>query len=68
MHQHSHYGGREGEERKKVPEKVFEENIVENFLNMGKETVNQVQKPQSPIQNKPKEKHAETHSNQSGKN
>ena len=46
MHQHSHYGGREGEERKKVPEKVFEENIVENFPNMGKEIVSQVQETQ----------------------
>ena len=34
----------EGEERKKGPEKIFEEVIAENFPNMGKETVNQVQK------------------------
>ena len=33
----------EGEERGKGPEKIFEETIAENFLNMGKETVNQVQ-------------------------
>ena len=32
----------EEEEKKKGTEKVFEENIVENFLNMGKERVNQV--------------------------
>ena len=33
----------EGEEREKVPEKIFEETIVENFPNMGKEIVTQVQ-------------------------
>ena len=32
----------EGEEKKKGTEKIFEEIIVENFLNMGKEIVNQV--------------------------
>ena len=31
------------EEKKKGTEKIFEEIIVENFLNMGKEIVNQVQ-------------------------
>ena len=56
------------EEKKKGTEKIFEEIIVENFLNMGKEIVNQVQKAQTPRQDKSKEKHAETHSNQSGKN
>ena len=30
----------EGEEREKGPEKIFEEIIAENFLNMGKEIVN----------------------------
>ena len=34
------------EEKKKGPEKIFEEIIVENFLNMGKEIVNQVQEAQ----------------------
>ena len=34
----------EGEEREKGPEKIFEEIIVENFPNMGKEIANQVQK------------------------
>ena len=33
----------EGEEREKRPEKLFEEIIVKNFLNMGKETATQVQ-------------------------
>ena len=58
----------EGEEREKGPEKIFEEIIVENFPNMGKEMATQVQEVQSPIQDKPKEKHAETHSSQTGKN
>ena len=46
------------EEKKKEYEKIFEEIIVENFPNMEKEIVNQVQEAQSPIQDKPKEKHA----------
>ena len=33
----------EEEEKKKGSEKIFEEIIVENFPNMGKETVTQVQ-------------------------
>ena len=33
----------EEEEKKKGTEKIFEEIIVENFLNMGKEIVSQVQ-------------------------
>ena len=61
-------GVSEGEQREKGHEKIFEEIIVENFPNMGKEIATQVQEAQSPIQDKPKEKHAETHSNQSGKN
>ena len=34
------------EEKKKRVEKIFEEIIVENFPNMGKEIVNQVQEAQ----------------------
>ena len=56
------------EEKKKGTEKIFEEIIVENFPNMGKEIVNQVQEAQSPIQDKSKEKHARTHINQTIKN
>ena len=58
----------EGEEREKGPEKILQENTVENFPNMGKEIATQVQEAQSPRKDKPKEKHAETHSNQTGKN
>ena len=36
----------EGEEREKGPEKIFEEIIVKNFPNMGKETATQVQEAQ----------------------
>ena len=36
----------EGEEREKGPEKIFEVIIVENFPNMGKEIVTQVQEAQ----------------------
>ena len=36
----------EGEEREKGPEKILEEIIAENFPNMGKEIVNQVQEAQ----------------------
>ena len=39
-------GDPEEEERKKRTEKIFEEIIVENFINMGKERVNQVQEAQ----------------------
>ena len=34
----------EGEEREKGPDKIFEEVIVENFPNMGKEIATQVSK------------------------
>ena len=50
----------EEEEKKNGYEKNFEKIIVENFYNMEKEIVNQVQEVQSPIQDKPKEKHAKT--------
>ena len=56
------------EEKNKEFEKIFEEIIVENFPNMEKERVNQVQEAQSPIQDKLKEKYAKTHANQTNKN
>ena len=55
------------EEKKKGYEKIFEEIIVENFPNIKKEIINQVQEAQSPVQNKPKEKHIKTHTNQTNK-
>ena len=57
----------EGEQREKEPEKMFEEIRAENFPNLGKETLIQVQEVQSPIQNQPKEEHAETYINQTDK-
>ena len=57
----------EEEEEMKGHEKIFEGIIVENSPNMEKEIVNQVQQAQSPIQDKPKEKHAKTHTNQTNK-
>ena len=56
------------EEKKKGSEKIFEAIIVENFPNMGKEIVNQVQEAQSPIWDKSKDKHAKTNTNQTIKN
>ena len=46
-------GVAEEEEKEKVSEKIFEEVIIENFPNMGKEIATQVQEVQSPIQDKP---------------
>ena len=56
----------EEEDREKRPQKIFEEIIMEKFPNMGKEIVKQVQEAQSPRQEKLKEEHTETHSNQTG--
>ena len=39
-------GVREGEEREKETEKIFQEIIVENFPNMGKESLTQIQEAQ----------------------
>ena len=56
------------EEKRKGYEKNFEEIIVENFPNMEKEMVDQVQEVQRvPYRIKPKEKHAKTHTNQTKK-
>ena len=45
----------EGEEREKGPEKIFEEIIVENFPNLGKEIATQVQEaPRVPGRINPK--------------
>ena len=56
------------EKKEKVPDKVFEKMIAEKFPNMGKKIVNQVQRAESLRQDKPKEEHTETHSNQTDKN
>ena len=54
------------EEKKKVYEKIFEEIIVENFPNMEKEIVKSKRHKESHT-DKPKEKQAKTHTNQTKK-
>ena len=44
MHEHSYYRG--ARRREKGPEKIFEEIIVENFPNIGKEIATQLQEAQ----------------------
>ena len=46
MHQHSNYRGPRRRREKKGSEKIFEEIIVENFPNIEKEIVSQVQEAQ----------------------
>ena len=46
MHQHLNYRGPRRNREKKGTEKIFEEIIVENFPNMRKEILNQVQEAQ----------------------
>ena len=54
------WGSQKKKEKKKGSEKIFEETIVENFPNMGKEIVNQVQEAQrvpyriNPMRNTPR--------------
>ena len=57
-------GVSEEEEKKKWYEKVSEEIIVENVPNMKKENPRGIQNPK---QDKPKEKYAKTHINQTNK-
>ena len=47
-------GVREGEEREKGPEKIFEGNIVKNFLNMEKQIATQVHKCRVPYRINPR--------------
>jgi len=60
MHQHSHERGPRRRREREGLEKIFEEITAENFLNMGKEIVNQVQEAQripgriNPRRNTPK--------------
>jgi len=61
------YRGLRRRTEKESIENIFKETIVENFLNMGKEIVNQVKEAQSLIQAKPQEKDVETHTNQANR-
>ena len=56
----------EEEKKKKEYEKNFEEITFENFPDMEKEIVNLLD-AKSPIQDKLKEKHTKTHTNQTNK-
>ena len=59
--------GSQKEKRERAPEKIFEEIIAGNFPNMG--NINSSPgSTESPIQDKPKEEHANTHINQTDKN
>ena len=55
------------EEKKNGYENFLQEIIVKNFPNVWKEIVSQIEEAESPIQDKPKEKHTETHINQTNK-
>ena len=55
----------EEEEKKKQKKKIFEEIIVEKFPNWKSQSSPRGTK--SPIQDKPKEKHAKTHTHQTNK-
>ena len=70
MHQHSNYRGPRKRKEEIGSEKNFKEIIVENFSNVGKEIVSQVQEAlrvQYRIA-KPKVKHAESYINKTNKN
>ena len=62
MHQYSNYRGPEEEE--KGPEKTLDEIIVKNFPNIEMESHPSPESAGGPIQDKPKEEHAEIHINQ----
>ena len=55
------------EETDKRPEKLSKQIIPENFSNMEKKGITHSGSTESPIQNKLKEEHTETHSNQTDK-
>ena len=62
-------GFSEEEAREKGTKKIFEEMIAEKSPNMGKETSHPCpDTTESPRQDKPKEEHIKTHSNQTYKN
>ena len=62
MHQHLNYRGPEKEEEEKGSEKIFEEIIIENFPNMGKEVDNQVQEEKRvPYRINPRRKSQDTY-------
>ena len=56
-------GIQEGEEEAQGIENLFEKVIMENFPNMRREKVTQIQETQSLKQEEPKEAHFKTHHN-----
>ena len=66
--QYSHYKALR-RRKEKESEKIFEEIVVENFPNMGKEkNHSSPRSTENPIQGKSKDEHAKTPVNQTGKN
>ena len=57
----------EGEEEEQGIENLFEKVMMENFPNLMREKVTQIQESQSPNQEEPKEAHCKTHHNYNGK-
>ena len=53
----------EGEEEEQGIQNLFEKVMMENFPNLMREKVTQMQETQSPKQEKPKEAHFKTHHN-----
>ena len=53
----------EGEEDEQGIESLFEKILMENFPNLIREKVTQIQETQSPKQEEPKEAHSKTHNN-----
>ena len=53
----------EGEEEEQGRENLFEKVMTENFPNLRREKVTQIQESQSPKQEEPKEIHCKTHHN-----
>lgn len=54
--------------KRRKERKLFEEIMVENFLNLAKETGIHDQEAQSPKPHEPRETHTKTHRNQNVKN
>ena len=53
----------EGEEEEQGIENLFEKVMMENFPNLRREKVTQIQETQSPNQEESKEAHCKTHHN-----
>ena len=54
MHQHPYYRGARRRRERRGQKKIFEEIIAENFPNMGKEPLTQIQEAQVPYKINPR--------------